>query len=248
MRKSHIGESKLNTFGTKMTIVEQLEGQKIIVEFDDEYKVRKETTLSNFNKRSVLNPYDKTVYGIGYLGEGDNKASTDKGSTRVYYVWRAMLQRCYAESTKNVYPSYYGVCKVCDEWKNFQNYADWHKEHYYKIEGERMHVDKDIINMCNKTYSPDNCIIIPQSINVLFVNQFRNGLLKGIHKVNKGYKVEFKGRKVGVYSTLEEAMLAYGKMRKRNVVEVANKLKHKLPGEVYKTICDWDETSMLNLI
>ena len=42
MRKSHIGESKLNTFGTKMTIVEQLEGQKIIVEFDDEYKVRKE--------------------------------------------------------------------------------------------------------------------------------------------------------------------------------------------------------------
>ena len=79
-----------------------------------------------------------------------------------------MLRRCYDEKLHKKYPTYID-CKVCEEWLNFQNFAKWYYNNYYEIENEKICLDKDILHKGNKIYSPDNCVFVPNNINVLFV-------------------------------------------------------------------------------
>jgi hypothetical protein len=58
---------------------------------------------------------------------------------------------------------------VCEEWHNFQVFAKWFYENYYKILGEIMNLDKDIIKKGNKIYGPEYCAFVPQTINKLLV-------------------------------------------------------------------------------
>ena len=78
-----------------MKIVEYQNSENIVVEFQDEYKFRKKTTYSNYNKGQIKNPYDKTVYGIGYVGEGEFLTKRNNRPTREYTCWIHMLERCY---------------------------------------------------------------------------------------------------------------------------------------------------------
>ena len=72
---SHIGEINTNSYGTPMVIVEYKNTRNTVVEFQDEYKYRMKVTYDRFVKGNISNPYDKTMYGIGYLGVGLYKSS-----------------------------------------------------------------------------------------------------------------------------------------------------------------------------
>lgn len=51
---------------------------------------------------------------------------------------------------------------MCDEWKNSRyTFAEWYSSNYYECSGERMTVDKDLLNRGNKEYAPDKCCILP---------------------------------------------------------------------------------------
>ena len=43
-------------------------------------------------------------------------------------------------------------CTVCEEWHNYQNFAQWHEEHYYEVPNEIMCLDKDILIKGNKEH------------------------------------------------------------------------------------------------
>ena len=51
-----------------MKIVEYNRHDDIIVEFQDEHKYRKKANYINFKTGSIKNPYDKTVYGVAWIG------------------------------------------------------------------------------------------------------------------------------------------------------------------------------------
>ena len=89
------GEINKNTFGTEMKIIKYINNRDVIVEFQDEYKITKHVQYDKFIKGIVSNPYDKTVYGIGYLGEGEYKCGAK--NSKIYNVWCNMLTRCYNE-------------------------------------------------------------------------------------------------------------------------------------------------------
>ena len=50
-----------------MKIIAYRGNNDIDVEFQDEYHHVKNTTYSNFKRGNVKNPYDKDLFGIGYL-------------------------------------------------------------------------------------------------------------------------------------------------------------------------------------
>ena len=171
--KNRIGEENNNSFGTLMKIIDYENSRNITVEFQDEYKYKKKCQYCQFKEGCVHNPYDKTVYNVGYLGEGKYKTRDKKGHTRTYITWQSMLRRCYDAYYINRENSYID-CFVCDEWLNFQNFAKWYEENYYECNNERMELDKDILIKGNKIYSPTTCIFVPQRINRLFTKSNKN--------------------------------------------------------------------------
>ena len=229
-----------------MKVVEYTNSENMIVEFQDDYKFRKRTTYSNFKMGTIKNPYDKTLFGVACLGEGKFKAYHKRESdgkvrpTQVYDVWIDMLKRCYYGKGKHKQPTYYGICVVCKEWLNFQVFAQWYEDNKYEVEG-RLHIDKDILYPNCMIYSPETCILIPQRINMLFMNKPNDrGLPNGIRFTNSGrYSAKYNGKDIGTYDTLEEAYANYAKAKEKKIKEVADEYKGIIPKKVYEALYDY---------
>lgn len=241
------GEENCNTFGTLMKIVEYKEAQDVIVEFQDEYKARVHTNYSAFKKGNVKNPYDREVFGVGYIGEGKYKSRGEDGKhTKVYKTWRSMICRCYDPYEINKRPTYID-CYVCEEWHNFQNFAQWFYENVYNCNNERMDLDKDILIKGNKIYSPETCVFVPERINKLFIKRDKtrgeypigltyskssNKLLVqcSVFENGKG-KIKYLG-----YFPLNkpfQAFYAYKIFKENYIKQVADEYKGMIPQKIY---------------
>ena len=241
---NRLGETTKNKYGTLMKIIEYNGVSDVTVEFQDEHKAKTHTTYGAFKKHSVRNPYDKTVYGIGYLGEGKYKVYIDQDHLEpAYNVWRTLLGRCCTEKHREQFPAYAG-CVVCDEWLCYQSFAEWYENHMYHVGTERMHIDKDIMFEENKTYSPDTCIIVPQSINEIFHTALRKtkdlDLPYTIKRAaNNRYSVMYRGHSEGVYDTVEECVAVYLKAKREHIKNKVNELKDELPLYIQEILLKW---------
>jgi hypothetical protein len=225
-----------------MKIIEAHRSYDITIEFQDKYKLQVKTTIQNFKRGGVKNPYDITVAGVGYLGVGKYRVSKNCKHNESYREWMRILVRCYGEIHRSQYPSY-AECTVCEEWKCYQNFARWYEENYYNIEEGRIHLDKDILYKGNKEYSPDKCIFVPQRINMIFMERTNRkyNLPTGVsYSSNKQkYCVSYGGVPQGTYSTLEEAVAIHTREKRKHIKNVADEYKYKIPERVYNALINW---------
>ena len=239
-------EKGINSFGSKMIIVEYRKNSDIDVYFPEYDWVAKGVQYNAFKNGNIKCPYDKVVYEVGYLGEGKYKVSENNKNTKVYVVWHDMLRRCYSEKYHEKYPTYKD-CKVCEEWQNFQNFAKWHEENYYEIDGERMELDKDILAKHNKIYSPETCMFVPQAINSLFVkcDSNRGDSVIGTSPTRNGkYRVrcslinpktgKSKYEYLGTYETEEKGFEVYKYYKEKNIKHVADYYFGRIPEKLYQ--------------
>lgn len=250
--RDRIGETSINNEGFLMKVTEYKDARNIIIEFQDEYKAKVHATYTNFKKGSVANPYNKTSYNIGYIGQGKY---TPKICKKIYDVWRKMLQRCYDPYFINKELTYKDVY-VCDEWHCFQNFAKWWEENYYEILNEKMELDKDILIKNNKMYSPKTCLIVPQRLNKLFTKsdkmrgEYPIGVNKCVDKRN-GYNYEYlrvrcqtlNGRKfLGNFPLNKpfQAFTCYKEFKERYVKQVADEYKDLIPKELYDALYKYE--------
>lgn len=115
---NRIGETKINNFGSLMTIVEYNKASDITVKFEGT-EVYVKSQYGGFKSGYIKNPYDPTVYGHGYIGEGKYIAGKPGNLTRVYATWKGVLQRCYDPKFQARQPEY-KKCTIVEEWLNFQ--------------------------------------------------------------------------------------------------------------------------------
>ena len=220
-----------------MKIINGVNKTDITIEFlDDFHCVKEHCTYNNFKKGQIKNPYDKTHYGIGYLGEGKYVTWENGRFTKVYEIWKSLISRCYGELPG--YKAYSGIATICDEWLNFQNFAEWWTNEKYDCDG-RLHLDKDILFDGNKEYSPDKCLLVPQKINMLFMDYRPNkdGLPHGIGKAANGrYSSAYRGKSLGVFNTLEKAIAVHDIARLDYINEVTEGQKDTLPIKVYNAL------------
>ena len=231
-----LGEIRKNNHGTLMKIIRIRNKSDIDVQFIDDIKyVKEHTNYQNFLRGQIKNPYDKSMYGIGYLGVGKYKASVNCIHTQENDAWKCMMERCYCGERKE-HMKYFESCDICDEWLNFQNFAEWYCTHKYPV-NERLHVDKDILFPGNKTYSPSNCLLVPQRINMLFLNKpNKRGLPNGIIRAKSGYLAKYNQKELGIFNTIDEAFFHYAKAKEKKIKEVANEYKNIIPEEVYQAL------------
>ena len=203
---------------------------------------RNYTCVANAMQTSKSKRFKPTVQGVGYLGIGKFKSSDNITfkQTVEYRTWLDMLKRCYNTEYQEKNPSYIG-CIVCDEWHNFQNFAEWYtnQEHYSKS----YHLDKDWLSDDSKIYSPETCVLAPKTINSLLQKScIRRGKYPmGVvyNKKNRNFNAQIninKTVKLGVFQTAEQASQAYQKAKKQRIKDVALEWKDRIDQRLFEAM------------
>lgn len=235
---SRIGEITKNTKGTEMKIIGQRNGL-VNVQFQDKNGYMAETIYENFRRGQVKNPYDISVYNVGYIGYGIYNSWENGLPTKEYNSWLTMLLRCYNADKKEFHKAYYSKCTVCEEWYNFQVFAEWYNKEKYPVK-KRLHIDKDILDPTSKKYSPETCMLVPQQINMLFLNKpNKRGLPNGISKIKNGYKAKFNAVVVGYGKTVEETYKYYAEAKEKRIKDLAEEYKNIIPEKVYNALINY---------
>ena len=249
-KRDRTGEEGYNSFGSRMVIIRYKNNAEIDVLFPKYNYVVKNNNYSNFKIGGITCPYEPREYNIGYLGEGKYKKSKNGKMTKCYSTWHNMLMRCYDKDFQEKNSTYKG-CKVCDEWLNFQNFAEWYYKNYYEIEGKIMNLDKDILIKGNKIYSPKTCIFVPNDINVLFVkkNKSRGKDPIGVHEHKRDniYEVNCNncdGKQIylGRFKTKIEAFKIYKSFKENIIKKTIDKYENIIPEPYYSRL----KTAMYN--
>lgn len=187
--------------------------------------------------------FKKSVYGIGFIGSGIHKTTIKNKATKAYVTWKNMMYRCYNPKRLETFPSYED-CIVCDDWHNFQIFAEWYSENY--VEG--FHLDKDLLFKKNNLYSKETCVFIPQEINKLLTktNLKRGEYPIGVYYYKKENKFKaqlclgLKVRKfLGHFNNVNEAFAEYKKHKEFFVKQTAEKYKHVINKEAYLALINY---------
>lgn len=231
-KNKRLGLVNNNKQGSKMKIIEYNSPSKIIVEFQDEYKGRVNTTYYTFKNGNVINPYYPSVHGFGITG--NKYPTTYKGKKiKEYTTWCDMIGRCFDENIKENYPTYRDAT-CCEEWILYENFYEWlhEQENFDKwVNEDYSNIDKDILFKQNKLYSPETCCLVPHNVNALFIKEDkrRTSLPIGVRKAANKYQPVLSAMKNGernvitfpVESTLKDAFIVYKKEKEKYIKKTA---------------------------
>ena len=248
--KTRIGEVSYTKYGTKAIIIQYFGRNDIVIRFEDGFQHTCHTTYQRFKNGNIKNPYDKTVYGIGYVGVGKYKTQINGVNTKEYNCWFNMFTRCYDNENRTKSHMRYIGCEVCEEWHNFQVFAEWFSQNYYEMKDENVQIDKDILIKGNKLYSPKTCCFVPESLNKFFTksNSSRGKFPIGVSKdedrdcfvaVCTNKYGEYKENLFKRFSTFNEAFLCYKNFKEMCCVKMANYYKNVLTQKVYDALINY---------
>ena len=243
-RTNEIGKDK---HGVLMKIIKYINSENIQVQFLDNYGAIVNTKYDSFKIGTVKNPYYPSVYGVGYLGQGEYVAVLNKKMTKPYSYWKAMLGRCYCNAMTQHTLAYEDVI-VCEKWHNFQNFAKWFDENYYSVNAEQMCLDKDILGKHKNIYSPETCIFVPKKINGLFIfgTSSYTTLPVGVYyDSNRNRYIAQCGsnksqKRIGQANNPHEAFLMYKVTKENKIKEMAKKYKSKIPIHVFNALMEYE--------
>lgn len=233
---NRIGELAYNNQGSLMKIIDYIDSRNVTIEFQDKYKIQFVVPYGRFKRGKVKNLYDKTVCNVGFLGEGKYMPNEVE-----YSIWDSMLERCYSKNRMKENPSY-SECSVCEEWHNYQNFAEWYYKNIYKYKNQNLQIDKDILIKSNKVYAPDTCIFVPSLINTLFIksNKSRGKLPIGVYKCKKKYLSNCRTidnkTYLGSYDNPFDAFTAYKTFKEKYIKQIANEYKDGIPDKLYQAL------------
>lgn len=185
------------------------------------------------------------------------QTSFNKKTTKEYALWVSMLGRIYpkSENQQQKYKSYKDH-SVSENFKNFQYFAHWCNSqigfHYAKcrpLSGPRWELDKDILIKNNKEYSENTCVFIPRSLNLMIVN---NSSIRGEFPIGVSFAKDCKKKpftancsaygiekRLGHYTTSNEAFLCYKSFKEEHVKEVATFWESRIDPRVYKALMSY---------
>lgn len=196
------------------------------------------------NKTKKETEYARTVSGVGYDSGGFYKKSKSGIHSSAYSTWKHMLNRCYNPEYHKMKPTYADVT-VCKEWHDYQVFAEWYNNQ--KNTGAEFHLDKDLINIGSREYSPNNCSFVPKYINVVLLDC---GAAKGVYPQGVSFdkdrgrfksQISIFGKKIhlGLFDTADEAIESYKNAKERHVKKSALKFANQMDFRVFINLMNW---------
>ena len=236
------GEKRLSNRDREMIITDYRGNNDIDVYFPQYDWTAEGVSYKSFRLGSILCPYEPNTAGVGCLGEGKYPTRVNGKQTKLYHSWATLMNACYNPYHPEY--QYYGEegYTVCEDWCNFQNYAQWYTENCYTLGNHKIVLSSKIMNE-DKVISPVNSIFIPFCLSQLVR---KNGVT--YNPTNKGYDVKIYYTTLdrenhyeyfGTYKDQEQAKLVYKKNKERIVRMLAEEYKDHIPTKFYNYIKDF---------
>lgn len=226
----YIGKEFESNYCGKFTVIDYINSKNVTVQFEDGTIIKKVCNDQCLLGKIRNNNYP-TLYGVGFIGYGEFKLKSKAGN-----IWKNIMTRGYNEKCKNRKRAYKDI-EVCKEWHNFQNFAKWHKENWNPKTMQDWELDKDLLLINNKVYSPETCCLLPPKINKLLIKSIKNSLPQGVYKEPSGlYRASFNSKTIKKYINAEEAFQAYKDAKERHIKEVIKEYKTVLPEKTYEKL------------
>ena len=131
--------------------------------------IRKDT----IGKTNGVNPYDRTVYGIGYLGEYKTVNNFTEDELKILKdKWENMMRRSYSKAYKDSHDTYDNVF-VHSEWHSFEQFLRDVREipQYFLAREDNFKgwdLDKDYYG--SNAYSKNTCVFLKHQENSLYAD------------------------------------------------------------------------------
>lgn len=247
--EGRVGLCFITKYGESFIIIEYVNNTKVKIKFKN--GCEKWVAWNNIIKNTVISPYAKTVYNMGYIGVGK---FNHKNSKKEYEYWKYIIRRCYDPYFINEHITYKD-CFIEEYLLNFQNFIEWFKINYFEIEKETMEIDKDILKKGNKIYDREHMIFVPKRINSLFVkcDKSRGEYPIGVswHKSTNKFIARCnildennKNKRIhlGIYNTQEEAFKVYKNFKENYIKQVADEYYSKglIPKKLYDAMYKYE--------
>lgn len=141
------------------------------------------------------------IYGIGYCDRKVSTKNADGTIKKSYDAWRRLLYRC-TEPWWLLHPTYRGT-SVCKAWHCYTPFAKWFEDNTY---GDGLEVEKDLLVLGNKEYSPDTCCLVTNSINKAIIIRKEH---LGVNKKGNVFEVYFRSKYIGSSKNIVDAQKTY---------------------------------------
>lgn len=250
-----VGERFLNSLGDEYEVVAYRQAHKgIDIKFLSTGNIIRDVSAKEVKSGFIKNPLAKSVYGTGCFGEGPFKAKIAGRFTPEYQIWIGMMTRVYSEVERIKHPTYEEVT-VCNEWLNFQNFANWcqtqvgFKMADPSVAAKRLALDKDLLIPNNYIYRPEACCFIPNDINVALKGRQRDktaALPSGVywHEASQSYTAAFgsKGKQehLGCFANPEDAKRAFRKRKTEYLQQLAESYKDIISEQAYNALLNFN--------
>jgi len=227
---NRIGENLISKYGSINTVIDYRSGRDIDVlvhtvhdngnEFDH---IILNTSYYRYLKGTIKSPYDISVGGIGYMGEGMYDSS-DEICLRFYDMIICSKRR---EKMSIIY----------EPWKCLQNFADWYNNNTYYVPDDKLVLYR--LNPYNYNMNPDNCILIPSLLASKIIGYFSVNKYSFTERYGKWYLILRRSREKdivhkSVYKSKEELMSCFYSIRYKLFFDIINEYKDILPYDVFE--------------
>lgn len=204
-----------NSFG-EVEIVDYKGALDVTVKFMNTGSTLK-TNSSAIRSGKIKDMFAPIVSGFGFHGVGKYSSLNNRVA---YKCWNHMIDRCYSHKQQKAQPTYKD-CTVCDEWRNFQVFAEWYYSNYPN-DGKQYFIDKDLTVINNKIYSSSTCMFVTRQVNSFAIDHgnARGALLIGVSSQRDGVYVAIcsnpftkKKHYIGSFTNEVSAHLAWRKYK-----------------------------------
>lgn len=86
-----------------------------------------------------------------------------------YKTWTNMISRCYSDDMHKEHPTY-TECSTASEWLLFSNFKGWMEQQDW----QGKHIDKDLLIIGNKIYSPSTCVFLDPKVNTFLTERAKD--------------------------------------------------------------------------
>lgn len=234
-----------DNFGN-ITVIEYNGTNDVLVKFEDGNL--KKTSVTAIKRKSVKNNFKPVIYGVGFLGEYEYASVYNLKRSPAYVAWVSMLKRCYDSTNKKSLKNYYGICTVDSKWHNFNTFEKWYNSNCKS--NSNYLLDKDLKLFGNKVYCEEYCSLVPIEVNNLLLKReaLRGDYPIGVslHKPTGKFVAQCHSGSpntyIGLYQTVNEAFLAYKKVKEGYIKKVAEQFKEYIDPVVYNNLINYEVT------